>query len=72
MSGHCQDYAMPDSLIKPGQVCAALFAEDNNWHRVTITDVRQDGFIEVSNKFHHFVYIRKTFSCNVFGIAKKF
>ena len=40
-------YRMPEDLIVPGQVCATLFPEDNNWHRGVITGSNEQGFIEV-------------------------
>lgn len=40
-------YRMPESLMVPGQICAALFPEDNNWHRGVITGSNDAGFIEV-------------------------
>ena len=43
-----EDYMMPDSLVMVGQVCVAIYPEDNNWHRVTITGIRDLDFVEVS------------------------
>lgn len=42
-----KSYIMPESLIKVGQICVALFPEDQNWHRVTITGTRNIDFVEV-------------------------
>ncbi|KAL4218912.1 hypothetical protein ACF0H5_021500 [Mactra antiquata] len=39
-------YTMPESLMVPGQICAALFPEDNNWHRAVITGSNDEGFIK--------------------------
>ena len=38
---------MPDSLIMIGQVCVAIYPDDNNWHRVTITGIHSLDFVEV-------------------------
>ena len=38
---------MPQSMINEGQVCAAIFPEDNNWHRVVITGIFDDNYVEV-------------------------
>ncbi|XP_060568435.1 tudor domain-containing protein 5-like [Ruditapes philippinarum] len=40
-------YRMPEDLMVPGQVCATLFPEDNNWHRGVITGSNDKGFIEI-------------------------
>ena len=42
-----EDYVMPDSLIMIGQVCVAIYPDDNNWHRVTITGIHSLDFVEV-------------------------
>ena len=39
---------MPDSLVVVGQICVAVFPEDSNWHRVTITGIRDNSFVDVS------------------------
>ena len=41
-------YNIPPSLISVGQICAAIFPEDGNWHRVTITGIRDRDFVDVS------------------------
>lgn len=40
-------YKMPDSLVAIGQICVAIFPEDSNWHRVTITGIRDSSFVDV-------------------------
>ena len=40
-------YVMPEALITIGQPCAAIFPEDENWHRVTITGIASIDFVEV-------------------------
>ena len=30
-----------------GQVCVAIYPDDNNWHRVTITGIHSLDFVEV-------------------------
>ena len=44
---------IPDSLLAPGQVCAAIFPEDHNWHRAVIIDtmMKDDNFVQVSHWF---------------------
>ena len=41
------DYQLPEGLLQVGLVCVALFPEDNNWHRVTITALKDAHFVEV-------------------------
>ncbi len=43
-------YQMPPELIKPGQIGAAIFPEDNDWHRVEIlsTALENKDFVDVS------------------------
>lgn len=38
---------MPECLMVPGQICATLFPEDNNWHRGVITGCNNAGFMEI-------------------------
>ena len=47
---------IPDSLLAPGLVCAAIFPEDQNWHRGVIIGSNDKGFIKVSHtvKFPNF------------------
>ncbi|XP_013402320.1 tudor domain-containing protein 5 isoform X2 [Lingula anatina] len=40
-------YALPESLIAIGQPCVAIFPEDQNWHRVSITGIPNIDFVEV-------------------------
>lgn len=35
-------YAIPPHLIRVGQVCAALYPGDQNWHRAVIENVGDD------------------------------
>lgn len=44
-------YMMPDSLMVPGQVCACIFPEDQNWHRGVITGRNTEGFIQVCGSY---------------------
>lgn len=37
---------MPSSFMKIGQLCAAKFAEDSNWHRGTIMGFK-DSLVQV-------------------------
>ena len=39
-------YRMPENLIAVGQVCAALFPEDSNWHRAVITQIVNEDYIK--------------------------
>ena len=53
---------MADSLIQVGQVCEAVWPEDSNWHRATITGIRDLDFVEVSSLLtffyiEHFLFI---------------
>ena len=41
------EYKMPESMIQPGQVCAALYAQDDNWHRAYITGIKSLDYVEV-------------------------
>ena len=34
-------------MITEGQTCAAIFPEDNNWHRVVITRIQDESYVEV-------------------------
>lgn len=34
-------YEMPQSFMKIGQLCAAKFSEDRNWHRGTIMGFKE-------------------------------
>ena len=38
---------MPESMITVGQVCVAIFPEDENWHRALITGVKNIDYIMV-------------------------
>ncbi|XP_070575119.1 tudor domain-containing protein 5-like isoform X2 [Ptychodera flava] len=40
-------YMMPDSMLTVGQVCVAIYQQDNNWHRAAITGIRDSEFIEI-------------------------
>lgn len=40
-------YRMPDFMIAVNQVCAGIFVEDSNWHRVYICGMKGLDFVEV-------------------------
>ncbi|CAH1786229.1 unnamed protein product [Owenia fusiformis] len=42
-----EGYELPESMITVGQVCATVFPEDDNWHRVQITGKGGLDFVEV-------------------------
>ncbi|XP_074654006.1 uncharacterized protein LOC141908083 isoform X2 [Tubulanus polymorphus] len=44
-----EKYRMPTSMIAVGQLCAAIFPEDSNWHRCVITHIydQNESMIEV-------------------------
>ncbi|XP_074655450.1 uncharacterized protein LOC141909021 [Tubulanus polymorphus] len=50
------EYQMPDFMFQVGQVCAAVFPQDNNWHRCCITkvlpnsDVVEVYFVDYGNR----------------------
>ena len=39
---------IPDHLLKPGLVAAAIFEVDDNWYRVTIAKIVDDSFVMVT------------------------
>ena len=41
------EYRMPQRMINEGMVCAAIFPEDNNWHRVVIIGIYDENYVEV-------------------------
>ena len=45
-----KQYAIPESLMVIGQVCVAIYPDDNNWHRTVIMGFRELDFVQVS---HH-------------------
>lgn len=38
---HGNEYEIPDRLLEEGLICAAIFSEDGNWHRVRLTHVSE-------------------------------
>ena len=45
-------YKIPENMITEGQTCAAIFPEDNNWHRVVVKRIQDESYVEV-----WFVYV---------------
>jgi len=44
-------YRIPDYLIVLGQVVAAVFPEDGNWHRCVITALTIGKYVEVCTHY---------------------
>ncbi|ELU03562.1 hypothetical protein CAPTEDRAFT_218952 [Capitella teleta] len=41
-----ENYSVPDGMLQKGLACVAVFSEDGNWHRVTISDVPDGNFVK--------------------------
>ncbi|XP_033763403.1 uncharacterized protein LOC117344681 [Pecten maximus] len=46
-SAEGDQYKVPDYLLTVGQIVAAIFPEDNNWHRCVVTALNVDKYVEV-------------------------
>ncbi|XP_060065757.1 tudor domain-containing protein 5-like [Ylistrum balloti] len=46
-SAEGDQYKVPDYLLIVGQIVAAIFPEDNNWHRCVVSALNVDKYVEV-------------------------
>lgn len=46
-SAEGDQYKIPDYLLTVGQTVAAVFPEDNNWHRCVVTGLNVDKYVEM-------------------------